>query len=124
MFSLTNGKVVVIFALLCAFFHIIGTEKAFAHFMFWIRKNRELNDFMVTYIEGRVPNSTIVQIEYNGTFVESKAGNTAVVRRGEDIFLEYTHIIRDEEIQSLVNAQTDLSAQWAIAIKCKTNQLL
>ena len=35
IFSMVNGKIVIIFSFLCAVFHLIGSEKALAHFNFW-----------------------------------------------------------------------------------------
>lgn len=123
MLSLVNGKIVIIFSLLCAVFHIIGSEKAFAHFMFWSIKGAEMHNFQKTD-DGRKPSPTPIEIEYNGEFTEAKSGNTSIVKRDNKVFLEFIYVIKDDEIDSLINSQTDMAAKMAVAIKCKENQII
>ncbi len=123
IFSLVNGKIVIIFSVLCALFHIIGSEKAFAHFMFWIRKASELKNHQETH-NGQRPQPTPIEIEYKGNYKDQEAGNTSIINRDGTVYLEFIHIIKDDEIQSLINAQTDDNARRGVAIKCKDNQLI
>jgi hypothetical protein len=123
LFSLVNGKIVVIFSILCALFHVIGSEKAFAHLMFWFRKTSELRDFMRTY-DKRKPNFQIKPIEFEGEFINAEAGNTVLAVENENVLLKFIHLIRDDEISSLINQQTDEAAKRAIAIACKQVQII
>jgi len=123
IFSLVNGKIVIIFSLLCAIFHIIGSEKMIAHLSFWFIKGPELKQHQELHNGQRpVPNET--EIEFIGEYKDAKSGNSRIINKNGKAYLEYIHVIWDDEIQSLINNQTDDNARRGIAIKCKENQLI
>ena len=122
IFSMVNGKIVIIFSLLCAIFHILGSEKAFAHTMFWFNKNREFSNHQQTH-NGNRPQPSSKEIEYVGQYNDASSGNTSIVNRDGKIYLEFIHVIKDDEIQSLINSQTNGDAKRGVAIKCKENQI-
>lgn len=123
IFSVVNGKIVIIFSLLCAIFHIIGSEKAFAHLMFWFRKGTAFREHLQTHNNQR-PEPRSIEIIYEGNYVNDTSGNSSIVIRGKKVFLEFIHIIRDDEVQELINAQTDDNAKRGVAIACKENQFV
>lgn len=123
LFSIMNGKIVVIAAILCAILHIIASEKSLAFLWFISSKNSELNNYRRTNPNTK-PSPTSNEIEYVGNFIEAKSGNTSIVKIDNKPYLEFIHVIWDDEIMSLINAQTDLNAKKAVAIKCKENQRL
>lgn len=123
IFSLVNGKIVIIFSILCAIFHIIGSEKAIAHFWFWRIKRSELKTHRHTF-NGQKPEAQEEEIDYKGTYKDCSSGNTTILNKDGVVYLQYIHIIKDDEIQSLVNVQTDDNAKRGIAIKCKENQII
>jgi hypothetical protein len=123
IFSMVNGKIVIIFSLLCAIFHILGSEKAFAHMMFWSIKNKEFKHYDQTHNKVR-PLPTSEEIKYVGIYKDASFGNTKVVNKDGKVWLEYIHIIRDEDVQSLINSQIDDNAKRGIAIKCRENQII
>ncbi len=123
IFSIVKGKIVIAFSILCATFHLIGSEKAFAHFMFWVRKS-EIKQHINLNPNPHRPNPTPVEIEYVGNYKNHSYGNTSVVNEDNKVYLKYIHVIRDEEIQDLINAQIDDNAKRGIAIKCKELQII
>ncbi len=123
IFSVINGKIVIIFSLLCAIFHIIGSEKAFAHFMFWRRKRSEVKRHRETH-DGKRPKPKPSPINYVGKYENAEAGNTSVINKDGKVYLEYIYIIKDDEIYSLINDQTDDDAKRGIAIQCKQIQFV
>ena len=123
IFSMVNGKIVIIFSFLCAVFHLIGSEKALAHFNFWLIHKKQYNSFLRGDIE-EPKNKTRLPLDYDGVFKETSSGNTdIVVEEDGTASIEYINIIWDEEINDLIQHQTDQNAIRAIAIKCKENQL-
>lgn len=123
IFSLVNGKIVIIFSLLCAIFHLIGSEKAFAHFMFWTIKDSEFKLHQETH-NGQPPQPSEREIEYLGDYKDTRSGNSSILHKNGQAYLTYIYVIRDEEIQDLINAQTSEEARRGVAIKCKENQLI
>ena len=123
IFSLVNGKIVIIFSLLCAIFHILGSEKAFAHFMFWLIKDGEFKNHQQTSNQQR-PTPEKTEIEFIGNYTDASSGNTSIVNENGKVFLEYINIIRDNEVQSLIDSQTSDDARRGVAIKCKENQII
>lgn len=123
IWAVVKGKIIIIFSLLTALFHLIGTEKAVAHFFFSRNKKSELKRHR-RIATGKKPEVESIQIKYEGNFVEAKKDNTSIVKKGDNFYLEFIHVIRDGEIQSLVNAQTDPIAKKAVAVICKENQIL
>ena len=123
LFSIMNGKIVIMAALLCAVLHIIASEKSLAYLKFISYKGSELANYRKTNNNTR-PTPERIEIEYAGKFNNAKSGNSAIVIDNDKIYLERIHIIWDDEIVTLVNAQTDLDAKKAVAIKCKENQIL
>ncbi|MDH4460889.1 MAG: hypothetical protein QE277_05665 [Flectobacillus sp.] len=123
IFSLVNGKIVLLFSILCAIFHILGSEKAFAHFMFWRIKGAEFKNHQQTSNQQR-PNPERTEIEYVGEYINASSGNTSIVNENGKVYLEYINIIRDNEIQSLIDSQTSDDAKRGVAIKCKENQII
>lgn len=123
IFSMVNGKIVIIFSLLCAIFHILGSEKAFAHFMFWLNKNKEFKNHQQTH-NGDRPQPSSKEIEYVGKYNDASSGNSSIVNRNGKVYLEFINIIKDDEVQSLINSQTNDDARRGVAIKCKENQIL
>ena len=123
LFSIMNGKIVVMAALLCAILHMIASEKSLAYLKFISNKGSELANYRRTNNNTR-PTPERIEIEYIGKFNNAKSGNSAIVIENDKTFLERIHIIWDDEIVSLINAQTDLDAKKAVAIKCKENQIL
>jgi len=121
IWSVVKGKIIIIFSLLTALFHLIGTEKAVAHAFYYFTKKFDQNSF-IQHNFGDIPDPLQIEIEYEGKFNESRKGNTAIIKKGENSYLEFINLIRDGEIQSLINAQTDPTAKRVVAIKCKENQ--
>ncbi len=123
LFSMVNGKIVIIFSFLCAVFHLIGSEKAQAHFNFWIIKNKEYNNYIrKTDIEK--PEKSYLPLDFEGKFKKGVSGNTEIIIDEDGTAsIGYVHIIWDDEIKDLIGLQTDQNAMRAIAIKCKENQL-
>ncbi len=123
IWAVVKGKIIIIFSLLTALFHLIGTEKAVAHIFYYFTKKADQNNF-IEINTGAIPDASQIEIEYEGKFNEAKKGNTAIIKKGETSYLEFIHIIRDGEIQALINSQTDPVARRVVAIKCKENQLI
>lgn len=123
IFSMVNGKIVIIFSLLCAIFHILGSEKAFAHIMFWLNKNKEFKNHQQTH-NGDRPQPSSKEIEYIGQYNDATSGNSSIVNRNGKVYLEFINVIKDDEVQSLINSQTNDDARRGVAIKCKENQIL
>lgn len=123
IFSLVNGKIVIIFSILCAIFHIIGSEKAFSHFVFWMKKGSEFkehNDFS----NGIKPPKTSIPIVFVGEFKNAMHQNTEVeVSEDGTARINYINIIWDDEIKALIDAQEDENAKRAVAITCKQTQI-
>jgi hypothetical protein len=124
IFSMVNGKIVIIFSLLCAIFHIIGSEKAFAHLMFWFRKGPAFKQHLQTHNNQRPEKPISRGIAFVGNYVNATSGNSSIVVRDGEAFLEFIHIIWDDEVQGLINAQTDDDAKRGVAIACKENQFV
>lgn len=123
IFSMVNGKIVIIFSFLCAVFHLIGSEKAIAHFFFWMYKS-EYKNFLRRRQTER-PEKEVLPIDYEGKYKPASFGNTeVVVKEDGSAFIEYIHIIWDDEIKELISRQTDDSAKRGIAITCKESQLI
>ncbi len=123
IFSLVNGKIVIIFSLLCAIFHLLGSEKAVAHLSFYFVKGPEFKKYNRTNI-GQKPEYQPNEVEYKGKYADKTSGNTRIVNRDGKTYLEYIHIVQDDEIQELINAQTDENAKRGVAIKCKETQII
>ncbi len=123
IWAVVKGKIIIIFSLLTALFHLIGTEKAVAHIFYFFTSKADQDRF-TDINTGEIPEASQIEIEYEGKFNEAKKGNTAIIKKGEIPYLEFIHIIRDGEIQALINAQTDPVARRVVAIKCKENQLI
>lgn len=121
IFSLVNGKIVIIFSLLCAIFHILGSEKAFAHFMFWLRKGSEFKNHQETSNQQK-PIPKKVEIKFIGNYNNATSHHTSVLNENGKVYLEFINIIRDNEVQSLINSQTSDDAKRGVAISCKENQ--
>ncbi|MGJ8743595.1 hypothetical protein [Polaribacter sp.] len=123
IFSMVNGKIVIIFSFLCAVFHLIGSEKALAHFNFWLIKNKEYNNY-IRKTDIVKPEKTIIPLDFEANFKIANSGNTELIinEKGE-AELAFIHIIWDDEIKELIEHQTDQNAMRAIAIKSKENQL-
>lgn len=130
------GKVVFFGSIFCAFFHIFCTEKTFAYFAFLLFKQGEFKSVYQALKNAkglRTPEQKLeyeLQIQddkpinYEANLIESRAGNTSVVKENNNYYIRYIHYIRDEEIKGLINAQTDDRARKAIAIKCKEIQVV
>lgn len=122
IFSMVNGKIVIIFSFLCAVFHLIGSEKALAHFNFWRINKSQYNTYVRRGV--KAPEIQRLPLEVIGDYKPAKSGNTAVVIDEDGkAYIEYNHIIWDDEIINLIQKQTDENAKRGIAIKCKENQL-
>lgn len=130
------GKVVFFGSIFCAFFHIFCTEKTFAYFAFWFKHSEFRNVYQAlnNAKELRKPEEKLEYelqikeedkpINFEANFIESRSGNTSVIKKDNDYYLRYIHYIRDEEIKGLIDAQTDDRARKAIAIKCKEIQVI
>ncbi|MEX0997622.1 MAG: hypothetical protein WDZ45_11275 [Flavobacteriaceae bacterium] len=124
IFSMVNGKIVIIFSFLCAVFHLIGSEKALAHFNFWLIHRKEYRNF-IRKTDIIKPIKTIIPLDYEGKYRSVSSGNTDVeVDEEGNAILKFIHVIWDDEIKDLIDQQTDENAKRAIAIKCKENQLI
>jgi hypothetical protein len=123
IFSMVNGKIVIIFSALCAIFHILGSEKAFAHLMFWFIKEKEWKNFLHINNVGK-PNPNSKEIEFMGEYTNASSGNTSVINRDGKVYLEFIHIIKDDEVQELINSQNNDDARRGLAISCKKNQII
>jgi len=123
IFSMVNGKIVMIFSFLCAVFHLIGSEKALAHFNFWLINKKEYNNY-IRKTDIQKPEKTKVPLDFEGEFKKVSSGNTEIIINDNgEAELAFIHVIWDDEIKDLIDAQTDQNAMRAIAIKCKENQL-
>lgn len=122
IFSMVNGKIVIIFSFLCAVFHLIGSEKALAHFNFWlIHKKQYIKHIKKDIIK---PEKTKVPLDFEGDFKKVSSGNTEIIINDNgEAELAFIHVIWDDEIKDIIDHQTDQNAMRAIAIKCKENQL-
>lgn len=121
-----NGKIVIIFSILCAIFHILGSEKSIAHLRFYIIHKSEFSHFMRTRNNDR-PAYEKTQIPFIGEYpdVESHSKNVRILTIGDQTFLEYIPpVIRDNEIQELINKTPDENAKRGIAIMCKEAQII
>ncbi len=124
IFSVVNGKIVIIFSILCAIFHIIGTEKAFAHLRFWKIKNSELKQFR-EFMSNEKPESLTIDIEFVGKYKPAKFVNTKLkVREDGSAYIEYLDPIWDDEIFTLMNKQGDENAKRGVVITCKQTQII
>lgn len=123
IFSMVNGKIVIIFSFLCAVFHLIGSEKALAHFNFWLIKNKEYKQYIKKTDIVR-PEKMVIPLDFEGNFKKASSGNTEVIVDDDGTAsIAYIHIIWDDEIKELIEYQTDENSKRAIAVKCKENQL-
>lgn len=124
IFSLANGKIVIIFSFLCAVCHIIGSEKAIAHFTFWTIKGSEFkkhNEFH----NGKMPAKQVLPIDFEGNYKATAHENTAIVVDDDGkASIEYIHVIWDDEISNLIQRQGDDDAKRGVAIVCKENQII
>lgn len=124
IFSMVNGKIVIIFSFLCAVFHLIGSEKALAHFNFW-RINKSQYNTYIRRKDVKEPEKQRLPLEVIGDYKPAKSGNTEVIVDEDGTsYIEYIHIIWDDEIKNLIEKQTDENAKRGISIKCKENQLI
>jgi len=124
IFDLANGKIVIIFSFLCAVCHIIGSEKAIAHFTFWTIKGREFKKYNELH-NGQMPSKKVLPIDFEGTYKETSHENTALkIDEHGNAFIEYIHIIWDDEITEIIQRQGDDSAKRGVAIVCKENQII
>ena len=123
IFSVTNGKIVILCSILCAVFHIIGSEKAFTHLTFFLKKEKLFNAFN-EHNQGKRPEPIKQEIDYKGTYRAAKHENTELVVPDEgDPYLLYHHIIWDDEIQAIMLRQADESAKRGVVITCKDIQI-
>jgi hypothetical protein len=124
IWSLANGKIVIIFSFLCAVCHIIGSEKAVAHFAFWSIKGGELKRYN-EFHNGQKPTKQILPLDFEGKYKEASHENTSLkINENGDAEIEYIHIIWDDEISELVQRQGDENAKRGVAIVCKENQII
>jgi hypothetical protein len=124
IWSLANGKIVIIFSFLCAVCHIIGSEKAVAHFAFWSIKGNEFKKHNELH-NGEIPIKETLPIDYEGIFKDASHKNTSIkVDKDGNASVEYIHVIWDDEISQLMQRQGDESAKRAVAIVCKENQII
>lgn len=124
MFSVANGKIVLIFSFLCAVCHIIGSEKAFAHMSFWMIKGKEFRSHNDLH-HGKMPDVDTIPIKYEGDYKPAKFKNTELkVDEAGKAVIEYIHVIWDDEIKSLIDKQGDENAKRGVAITCKQNQII
>lgn len=127
IWGLANGKIVIIFSFLCAVCHIIGSEKAIAHFAFWSIKRKEFKQYN-DLNNGAKPSKDQLPdplpIDYEGSYKEVSSGNTKLILDEQgNPSIEYVHIIWDDEISQIIQRQGDDSAKRGVAIVCKENQL-
>lgn len=123
LFSVANGKIVILFSVLCAIFHIIGSEKAFAHLMFWSNKNATYEKQMELKEAGN-EHIEVMEIPYLGNYKPAKYKNTEVVVDEEgNAKINYINIIWDDEIKQLAQRQGDQNARQGLTIVCKQQQL-
>lgn len=125
IFSMVNGKIVIIFSFLCAVFHLIGSEKALAHFNFYLVHKKQYNSYLKFTDIKKPATKTKLPLDFKSDYKPASSGNTdIVVAENGDAFIEFIHIIWDEEINDLIQHQIDENAKRAIVIKCKENQLI
>lgn len=123
IFSVTNGKVVILCSILCAVFHIIGSEKAFTHLIFFLKKEKRFNAFN-EHNQGKRPEPIKQEIDYKGNYRAAKHENTElVVPEDGDPYLLYHHIIWDDEIQAIMLRQGDELAKRGVVIVSKATQI-
>lgn len=123
IWKMATGKLVLIFAILCALFHIIATENSFAHLYFKIVYSGEYNSHLKNMSMVK-PTPEEREIIYIGNYNEATSGNTSIVKKSDKVYLTFINVIRDEEILSLLNAQTDNDAKKGVAIVAKENQVI
>ncbi len=125
IFSTVNGKIVITFSLLCAIFHILGSEKAVAHLRFYLISKPEFKKFLRTH-DGAKPIYQRSTIPFVGNYldVESQSKNVKIVNIGDLTFLDYNPVIWDNEIQEVINKTPDENAKRGIAIACKETQIV
>lgn len=125
IFSVANGKIVLIFSFLCAICHIIGSEKAFAHLLFFFLKKKEFKEHNDENDGERPPIEEPLPIRFEGDYKAAKFQNTELkVDENGNATIEYIHIIWDDEIKSIMDIQGDETAKRGVAIVCKQNQII
>lgn len=124
IWSLANGKIVIIFSFLCAICHIIGSEKAVAHFVFWCIKGGEFKRYNELN-NGQKPIKETLPLDYKGNYKEASHENTSIkIDENGEAKIEYIHIIWEDEISQLIQRQGDENAKRGVAIVCKANQII
>ena len=124
LFTLVKGKVVIIFAILTAIFHIMATEKSLASFWFGRLLKKEINQHIDENAESDNREPKSLKIDYVGKYRPAKFGNTRLeVDEKGRATIYYYNIIWDDEIKHIMEQQGDENAKRGFAIKCKENQL-
>lgn len=125
IWAVVKGKIIIIFSLLTAIFHLIGTEKAIAHLFFYRAAKSDYKNYMRVGSTSNAKPSRI-ELNYEGRFEEvekDREHKMWILKEGEKYYIEFTDFIRDEEIMRLSGSQTDDTAERVVAFKCKENQL-
>lgn len=124
IFSVANGKIVLIFSFLCAVCHIIGSEKAFAHLSFWFINKKEFKAHNDLH-NGKMPPLKSIPIPYEGDYKPAKFENTElIIDENGNPTIEYVNLIWDDEIKYLIDQQGDDNAKRGVAITCKQAQII
>ncbi len=124
IFTLVKGKVVIIFAILTALFHIMATEKSLASFWFGKLLKKEINKHIEENAESDNKEPKALKIDFIGKYRPAKFGNTSLeVDENGRATIYYYNIIWDDEIKFIMEQQGDENAKRGFAIKCKENQL-
>lgn len=119
-----KGKMVVTVAILVALFHVIATENAVVHLLYWMKKTSAEKRAERQQNLNEEPAIFSIPIIYKGDYKKSKSGYTElVINQDQSAEIRYAYIIRDEEINNLVAQNPDHNARMGIIATCKEFQL-
>ncbi len=119
-----KGKMVITVAILVAIFHVLATENALIHFMYWLKKKGAIKEAERTQDLTKNPALSKIPIPYKGDFKAAKSGYTElVVNEDKSVDIKYAYIIRDEDIYKLMSENVDSNAKRGIIAICKQRQL-
>lgn len=131
IFAMARGKMIIVASILCAVFHILGSEKAASHFLFFIRK-REIKDYLNDETDVQAGELSKV-INYQAKYVACSSSNARIEVPEVDNPIDansenrpriiYKEMIWDDEIKGLMQNQINEDAKRGILLAAKEIQL-